>query len=59
MSYTVYLREGEGLVAFDDLSEEEKDMVGQQIFMRLADGIMQPQGYCRAKDACKKEKNSI
>ena len=59
MSYTVYLREGEGLAAFDDLSEEEKDMVRRQIFIRLADGIMEPEGYRRAKDACKKEKNSI
>ncbi len=59
MSYSIYVREEEGLAAYDDLSEEAKDGVRQQFFMRLADGIMEPDGYRRVKDACKKNENSI
>lgn len=59
MSYTIYVREGEKMIPFDSLSEEEKDKIRRHAFMGLADGIMEPDGYCRVKDACKKIENSI
>lgn len=59
MSYTIYVREGEELLPLDSLSEEEKDKIRRHVFMGLADGIMEPDGYRRVKDACKKIENSI
>lgn len=59
MSFAMYVREGEELAAFDELSEEEQDRVRRHVFMGLADGMMEPEGYIRAKDACKKIENGI
>lgn len=46
-SSTIYVRDGDRLVEFDDLPEELKDRIKEDIFERLADSLMEPAGYRR------------
>ena len=56
MSLTIYVRVGDQLVEFDSLPEEEKESIGYKSFEKLADGIMEPDGYCREKKFLGKRK---
>lgn len=47
MSLTIYVREGDQLVNLDSLSEKEECFIGHNVFKKLADGLMEPDGYRR------------
>lgn len=46
-NFTIYIRKEDNLVELDSLPEQEKNRIQLDFFIKLADGLMEPQGYHR------------
>lgn len=50
IKHRIFIPRNGKLINIDTLSEEERKIIGEKIFTRLADCLMQSKGYERVKD---------